>query len=42
MSNSTLERLIYAAVIVLCVIALVLVAFSPSLDTDTRVVYQGF
>ena len=42
MSKSTLERLIYAAVIVLCVIALAFVAFSQSLETASQVVYQGF
>ena len=42
MSKLNLERLLYAAVIVLCVIALALVAFSQSLETATQVVYQGF
>jgi hypothetical protein len=38
----TIERLIYALVIVLSLIALALVLVSPSELLDNKVVYQGF
>ena len=37
-----IEVLVYTLVIVLCVVVIALVAVSSSLETDTRVIYQGF
>jgi hypothetical protein len=41
MNPKTIERLVYALVIVLSLIALGLVALAPGF-MDTQVVYQGF
>jgi hypothetical protein len=41
MNRKILERVVYALVIVLSLIALVLVALAPGF-MDTQVVYQGF
>jgi len=40
--NLVIERTIYALVVVLALVALWLVANSPSTFLDARVVYQGF
>jgi len=42
MNKQNLERLIYFAVILLSLIALVLLAFSQCFSPDTKLVYQGF
>ncbi len=42
MNQRLLERLVYGAVVVLCLVVLTLVAFSGSMIANTHVVYQNF